>query len=83
MILQEAWSGRRLNFDHMRIFRCIAYILDLSPKLSKFDTKNTKCLLSGYCEGSKACMLMCLNKKKIFKNWNVTFIKDKNGVYDT
>ena len=25
MILEEAWSGRKQNFVHMRIFVCVAY----------------------------------------------------------
>jgi transposase InsO family protein len=82
MTPQEAWSGRRPNIGHMRIFGCIAYALDLSPKRSKLDAKGIKCLLLGYCEDSKAYRLMCLETKKIIKSRDVTFMENKQGVSD-
>ena len=77
MTPQEAWSGRRPNIGHMRIFGCVAYALDLSPHRSKLDAKGTKCLFLGYWEGSKAYRLMCLETKKILKSRDVTFVEDK------
>ena len=79
MTPQEAWSGRRPNIGHMRIFGCIAYALDLSPQRSKLDAKGTKCMLLGYWEGSKAYRLMCLETKKIIKSRDVTFVEEKQG----
>jgi transposase InsO family protein len=77
MTPQEAWSGRRPNIGHMRIFGCVVYALDLSPHRSKLDAKGTKCLFLGYWEGSKAYRLMCLETKKILKSRDVTFMEDK------
>jgi len=82
MTPQQAWSGRRPNIGHMHIFGCIAYALDLSPKCSKLDAKGIKCLLVGYCEGSKANRLLCLETNKIIKSQDVTFVEDKQGVSD-
>jgi hypothetical protein len=80
MTPQEAWSGRRPNIDHMRIFGCVAYALNPSPNCSKFDATGTKCLLLGYCEDSKAYRLMCLDTKKIIKSQDVSFIANMNKV---
>ena len=78
MTPHEAWSGRRPNIGHMRIFGCVAYALNLTSHRSKLDARGTKCLLLGYCEGSKAYRLLSCETKKIIKSRDVTFIEDKD-----
>jgi hypothetical protein len=43
-------------------------------------TKDTKCLLLGYCEGTKAYRLMCLQTKKIIKCSDVEFLEDSTSM---
>ena len=73
---QEAWSGTRPNVSHMRTFGCIAYALVPSAKRTKLDAKGIKCLFLGYCEGTKAYRLMCVETKAIIKCRDVTFLED-------
>ena len=73
---QEAWSGIRPHVSHMRTFGCIAYALVPSAKRTKLDAKGIKCLFLGYCEGTKAYRLMCVESKKIIKCRDVTFLED-------
>ena len=73
---QEAWSGIRPHMSHMRTFGCIAYALVPSAKRTKLDAKGIKCLFLGYCEGTKAYRLMCVESKKIIKCRDVTFLED-------
>ena len=76
MTPQEAWSGKKPCIAHMRVFGCIAYAMVPDAKRGKLDAKATKCLLLGYCEGTKAYRLMCVETKKIIKCRDVTFMED-------
>ncbi len=74
--LEEAWSGRKPCISHMRVFGCIAYAMVPDEKRGKLDAKGTKCLFLGYCEGTKAYRLMCVQSKKIIKCRDVEFMED-------
>jgi len=73
---EEAWSGRKPCISHMRVFGCIAYAMVPDEKRGKLDAKGTKCLFLGYCEGTKAYRLMCVQSKKIIKCRDVEFMED-------
>jgi hypothetical protein len=49
-------------------------------KRGKLDAKGTKCLFLGYCEGTKAYRLMCVQSKKIIKCRDVEFMEDSTNV---
>jgi len=59
------------------------YALDSRPKRSKLNAKVTKHLFARYYEGLKAYRLMCLATKKVIKNRDVTFIKEKSDICKT
>ena len=69
----EAWSGRRPSVAHIRVFGCVAYAKIPDASRTKLDAKAVKCLFLGYCEGSKAYRLICLESKKIIRCCDVTF----------
>jgi len=77
---EEAWSGRKPCISHMRVFGCIAYAMVPDEKRGKLDAKGTKCLFIGYCEGTKAYRLMCVQSKKIIKCRDVEFMEDNISV---
>jgi hypothetical protein len=64
---EEAWSRRKPSVAHMQVFGCLAYAMVPDEKRGKPDAKGTKCLFLGYCEGTKAYRLMCLQTKKNHK----------------
>ena len=74
---KEAWSGKRPCISHMRVFGCIAYAKVPDEKRTKLDAKGIKCLFVGYCEGTKAYRLVCLESQKIIKSPDVVFFEDK------
>src|SRR5579875_408018 len=76
MTPEEPWSRKRPSITHMCVFGCIAYAKVPDAKRTKLDTKGTKCLFLGYCEGTKAYRLMCLETKKIIKCRDVVFAED-------
>jgi hypothetical protein len=49
-------------------------------KRGKLDAKGTKCLFLGYCEGTKAYRLMCVQSKNIIKCRDVEFMEDNTSV---
>ena len=49
----------------MRVFGCIAYAKIPYASRTKLEPKSVKCLFLGYCEGTKAYKLICLESKKI------------------
>ena len=49
-------------------------------KRGKLDAKGTKCLFLGYCEGTKAYRLMCVETGKIIRSRDVVFVEDSTSV---
>ncbi|KAE8732649.1 hypothetical protein F3Y22_tig00001818pilonHSYRG00071 [Hibiscus syriacus] len=57
MTLEEAWSGRRPDVSHFRIFGCIAYAHVPDQKRKKLEDKGEKCIFLGVSECTKAFKL--------------------------
>jgi len=74
-ILQEAWSGRKPDVSHLRVF---AYVPD--EKRTKLKSKSMPCVFLGYYEGTKAYRLMCVETKRIIKSINVVFIEGSKEI---
>jgi hypothetical protein len=70
---QEAWCGRKISVAHIRVFGCIAYAKIPDASRTKLEAKSVKCLFLGYCEGTKAYKLICLESRKIIPCCDVTF----------
>ncbi len=82
---QEAWTGRKPDVSHLIVFGCKAFAHIPDEKISKFESKSMPCVFLGYCEGSKAYHLMCVETKRIIKNRDVVFLertKKVEGVHD-
>ena len=79
---QEAWSGKRPCISHMRVLGCIAYAKVRDEKRTKLDAKGIKCLFVGYCEGTKAYRLMCLESQKNIKSPDDVFFENKRLLKD-
>jgi hypothetical protein len=76
MTPEEAWSGKRPCISHMRVFGCLAYAKVPDETRSKLDPKTTKCILLGYCVGTRAYKLLCLETKKVIRSRDVVFVED-------
>ena len=74
---EEAWSGKRPCISFICVFGCIAYAKVPDEKRTKLNAKDIKCLFVGYCEGTKAYRLVCLESQKIIKSPDVVFFEDK------
>jgi hypothetical protein len=82
---QEAWTGRKPDVSHLKAFgyKTFAHIPD--EKRSKLESKSMPCVFLGYCEGTKAYRLMCVETKRIITSRDVVFLegtKEVEGVHD-
>lgn len=50
MTTNEVWSGRRRCILHIRVFKCITYIMMSDEKTDKLNANATKCLFLDYFE---------------------------------
>jgi hypothetical protein len=57
---QEAWSGRKPNVSHLRVFGCKVFAHVPDEKRTKLESKSMRRVFLGYDEGMKAYRLMCV-----------------------
>ncbi len=77
---QEAWSGRKHDVFHLRVFGCKTFAHVPDEKRTKLESKSMPCVFLGYYEGTKAYRLMCVETKKIIKSRNVVFIEGSKEI---
>ncbi len=77
---QKAWSGRKSDVSHLRVFGCKAFEHVPGEKRTKLKSKSMPCVFLGYYEGTKAYCLMCLKTKKIIKSRDVMFIEGSKEI---
>ena len=70
---EEAWSGRKPDLSHLRIFGCVCYVHIPSELRSKLDAKSEKCVFVGYSLEQKG--YRCYNPitKELRVSRDVTF----------
>jgi len=82
---QESWTGTKPDVSHLRVFGCKTFAHIPDEKINKLESKSIPCVFLGYCEGTKAYHLMCLETKRIIKSQDVVFLegtKEVKGVRD-
>jgi hypothetical protein len=78
--LQEAWSGRKPDVSHLRVFGCKTFAHVPDEKRTKLESKSMPCVFLGYYEGTKAYRLVCLETKRIIKSRDVMFIEGSKEI---
>ena len=69
----EAWTGKKPDVAHMRVFGCEAYAHIPKDERRKLDPKARKSILLGYGEETKGYRLYDIEKKKVFHSRDVQF----------
>ncbi|KAH9672319.1 hypothetical protein KPL70_017676 [Citrus sinensis] len=77
---QEAWSGKKPDITHLRVFGSIAYIHVPDESRAKLDDKSEKFIFIGYDNNSKGYKLYNPNNGKIVIIRDVVF--DEEGEWD-
>jgi hypothetical protein len=73
MTSEEAFSGKKPNVEHLRIFGCPVYIHIPEDKRKKLEPSGNKGIFVGYNESSKASRIYNLEKHKVEFIRDVTF----------
>lgn len=70
---KEAWSGRKPQVKHLRVFGSVAYVHIPKEKRHKLEEKSLKCIFVGYNDVSKAYKLWDPEAKKVVISRDVIF----------
>jgi hypothetical protein len=78
MTPEEAFTGRRPDVRHIRIFGCLAYSHVPSERRTKLDPTAQQGILVGYSEVSKAYRMYIPSLRKVVVSRDVRFEEDRN-----
>ena len=73
---QEAWSGRKPEIAHLRVFGSIVHVHVLDERRAKLDDKNEKFIFIGYNNNSKGYKLYNPNSGKVVISRDVIFYEE-------
>jgi hypothetical protein len=78
----EAWYGKKLVVDHLKVFGCIAYVRNTKPHLKKLDDRGggRKMIFVGYERGTKAYMAYDHVTKRVHVTRDIVF--DEQAKWD-
>jgi hypothetical protein len=73
MTPEEAFSGKKPNVEHLRIFGCLVYIHIPKDKRKKLEPSGKKGIFVGYIESYKAFKIYISEQHKVEVSKDVTF----------
>jgi hypothetical protein len=74
---EEAFTGRRPNVDHIRIFGCLTYSHVPSERRTKLDPTAQQGILVGYSEVSKSYRIYISSLRRVVVSRDVRFEEDR------
>ena len=77
-VLEEKWSGSKVNVSHLKKFGCVAFSHVPEELRKKLDDRSEKYIFIGYSEQSKAYRLYNPITKKFLVSRDVKFMEDKS-----
>ena len=72
-ILEEVWTGKNLNYSHLKIFGCEAFVHIPKENRTKLDDKSMKFIFFGYVDEDFGYRLWDPVKHKIIRSRDVIF----------
>ena len=78
----EAWTGRKPNVGHLRVFGCIAYAHVPKDERTKFESKTRKCVFLGYGTRTKGYRLYDPRRRKVFFSRDVVFDESRTWFFE-
>lgn len=79
---QEAWSGRKSDISHLRVFGSVTHVHIADEKISKLNEKREKFIFVGYDQSSKGYKLYNPNNNKIVINRDMVFDEEGEWNFD-
>jgi len=74
----ELWKGYKPKISHFRVFGSKCFVLDESPKVTKFDSKSIEGVFVGYAMSSKAYRIYIASHKIVIESVHVKFDEGAN-----
>ena len=72
-VSEEVWTGNQVDYSHLRVFGCPAYMHISSEERSKLDAKSKQCIFLGYQKGVKGFKLWDPKANKVVISRDVVF----------
>jgi hypothetical protein len=72
-IPETLWSGKKLYYEHLRIFGCEAYVKIPNMKRNKLDVKSRRCVFVGYGADDLGYRIWDPIEKKTIRSRDVIF----------
>ncbi|KAG6511175.1 hypothetical protein ZIOFF_029230 [Zingiber officinale] len=69
----EAWMGRKPHLAHLRVFGCVAYVKNTTPRLKKLDDRSSPMVYLGVEDGCKVHRLFDPRHDKLHVSRDVMF----------
>lgn len=69
----QVWFGKKPDVSNLRVFGCLAYAHVPRQCRRKLEPKSTKCIFTGYPEGTKGYRLYNLSTGKFIRSRSVLF----------
>ena len=74
---QRVWIGKDVSYQHLKVFRWLAYMHVAKDKRSKLDNKSKPCIFSGYLDDEFSYRLWDMLNKKVERSQNIVCMEDK------
>jgi len=72
-IPEEVWIGKRVNYSHLKLFGCEAFVHIPKENRTNIDDKSMKCVFLGYADGEFCYRLWDPVNNKVIRSKDAIF----------
>ena len=72
----KIWFGKNVNYDHLHVFDCKAFVHIPKDERSKLDAKTRQCIFIGYGEDEFGYIFYDPIEKKLVRSRDIQFMED-------
>ena len=72
-IPKEVWTGKRVNYSHLKIFGCETFVHIPKENRTKLDGKSMNCIFLGYVDGDLGYRVCDRVKNKVIRSNDFLF----------
>ena len=76
---EKMWTGKEVNYNHLRVFGCRAFVHVPKEERSKLDAKSKQCVFIGYGDEQYGYRLWDLKNKKLIRTRDVVFLENETA----
>ncbi|RDX65921.1 hypothetical protein CR513_55373, partial [Mucuna pruriens] len=76
-VADKIWSDKDVNYDHLRVFGCKAFVHVPKDERSKLNMKTRQCIFIGYSHDEYGYKMYDPVEKKLVRSYDVQFMEDQ------